>query len=349
MLWATQKLMQWIESDRMPDILIRLGIRRLLGERLSSLPLDKPENSAEYLTQFLSAMAEARIAPVPEKANEQHYELPAAFFGHVLGNRRKYSSCHWPQGVDTLDAAEIDALRLTCERAGLEDGQTILELGCGWGSLSLWMAEHFPSSHITAVSNSHSQRVYILDRALASGLSNLTVITCDMNEFTNESRFDRIISVEMFEHMRNWHELFSRVADWLKPNGVFFMHIFCHRTLPYEYASTDASDWMGHYFFAGGIMPSYDLPLHYQQQLKLTRRWCWSGRHYEKTANAWLVNMDNHKEQIWPILAETYGAEAALQWWVRWRIFFMACAELWGYRGGNEWWVGHYRFEKPSA
>jgi cyclopropane-fatty-acyl-phospholipid synthase len=348
MLWATQKLIAWVDQDRIPDPMIRLGIRSLLRERLASLPLDNPEAGAEYLTRFISAMADAPIAPVPEKANEQHYELPATFFGHVLGARRKYSSCHWPEGINSLDSAEIDALRLTCERAGISDGQTILELGCGWGSLSLWMAEHYPTSRITVVSNSHSQRAYILERALALGLTNLEVITCDMNDFNIDTRFNRVVSVEMFEHMRNWHQLFSRVAEWLKPGGIFFMHIFCHRTLPYEYASADERDWMGHYFFAGGIMPSYDLPLHFQEHLKLTRRWCWNGRHYEKTANAWLANMDAHKTEIWPILAETYGADAALTWWVRWRIFFMACAELWGYRDGKEWWVGHYRFEKPK-
>jgi len=348
MAQAAKALIRLIERGQIPDPLIRLGIRKLLKQRLSSLPLENPETSADYLTRFIHAMANGPIAPVPEKANEQHYELPEAFFGLALGARRKYSACHWPSGIDTLDAAEIEGLRLTCERAGLADGQTVLELGCGWGSLSLWMAEHYPASRITAVSNSHSQRAYISQKASALGLNNLEIITCDMNDFDIDSRFDRVVSVEMFEHMRNWEKLFANVAGWLKPGGAFFMHIFCHRSLPYAFIAEDESDWMSRYFFSGGIMPSYDLPLHFQDRLKLTQRWCWNGQHYERTANAWLANMDQHKDQIWPILAETYGADDVLLWWVRWRIFFMACAELWGYHGGKEWLVGHYRFERPA-
>jgi cyclopropane-fatty-acyl-phospholipid synthase len=347
MKWATSMLIDKMEQGGIPDSAIRFGIRSLLRQRLDSLPLLKLEDSASYLRDFVDSMAGAPVALVPEKANEQHYELPAAFFELVLGKHRKYSSCHWPTGTHTLDAAEAQALRTTCDRADIADGQRILELGCGWGSLSLWMAAQYPASHITAVSNSHSQRASILDRAAQAGLANLNVITCDMNEFSPPQDFDRVVSVEMFEHMRNWRELLQRVADALNPGGKFFMHVFCHRSLPYEFIAEDDSDWMGKYFFAGGMMPSYELPLFFQDRLKLEQRWCWNGRHYEKTSNAWLANMDARKAEIWPILTETYGAELAQIWWMRWRVFFMACAELFGYRGGEEWLVGHYRFARP--
>jgi len=348
MQWAIHKLIGLVERDAVPDALIRLGIRKLLKQRLASLPLDDPQAASGYLADFLKDMAAAPVALLPEKANEQHYEVPSAFFGLALGARRKYSSCYWPDGVASLDEAEIASLRQSCERAGLADGQAVLELGCGWGSLSLWMAEHYPASRVTAVSNSHSQREYITGRAQALGLANLDVITCDMNAFATEARFDRVVSVEMFEHMRNWQTLFNRVAGWLKPGGVFFMHIFCHRSVPYAFTVEDDSDWMSRYFFTGGIMPSYGLPLYFQDRLKLTGQWAWNGRHYEHTSNAWLANMDSQKAQIWPILAETYGEAQALTWWVRWRVFFMACAELFGYDQGREWFVGHYRFERPE-
>jgi cyclopropane-fatty-acyl-phospholipid synthase len=346
MQWAIQRLIGLIEQGGMPDALIRVGIRKLLKQRLDPLPLNNPEAASGYLADFLKDMAAAPVALLPEKANEQHYEVPSAFFGLALGARRKYSSCAWPDGVASLDAAEAESLRVTCERAGLEDGQAVLELGCGWGSLSLWIAEHYPTSRITSVSNSHSQREYISGRAEELGLANLQVITCDMNTFDTDVRFDRVVSVEMFEHMRNWQTLLDRVAGWLKPGGAFFMHIFCHHALPYAFTVEDESDWMSRYFFSGGMMPSYDLPLYFQDRLKLTGQWAWNGRHYEATSNAWLANMDKQKAQIWPLLVDTYGEAQALTWWVRWRVFFMACAELFGYDQGREWFVGHYRFER---
>lgn len=344
MNWATHKVICLMERGWIPDALIRYGIRQVLKNRLSSLPLDNPKASERYLADFIETITQAPVAVLPEKANEQHYEVPEAFFGLVLGALRKYSCCLWPETGGTLDQAEVDALSMTCERAGLADGEAILELGCGWGSLSLWMAEHYPASRITAVSNSHTQREYITHKALALGLTNLEVITCDMNVFDIDQHFDRIVSVEMFEHMQNWPTLFTRVANWLKPEGSFFMHVFCHKQLPYLFNSTDAQDWMGRYFFSGGMMPSYDLPLHFQTHLTLAERWSWNGQHYQKTANAWLDKMDDHKSLIWPILVDTYGSESASLWWMRWRVFFMACAELWGFRDGTEWWVGHYRF-----
>jgi cyclopropane-fatty-acyl-phospholipid synthase len=348
MSYATRAI-NWTEQGLVPDAVIRSGIRRLLKQRLADIHAHDTEQNAELTSNFIRLMDDGPIAPVPDKANEQHYEVPQAFFGLALGAHRKYSSCFWGDGISTLDAAEAAALTITCKRAELADGQQILELGCGWGSLSLWMAEHYPKANITAVSNSHSQREYILGEAQRRNVSNLRVITCDMNDFQIEQRFDRIVSVEMFEHMRNYRQLFKHVHDWLVPGGKFFMHIFVHRTTPYEFIDADASDWMSRHFFSGGIMPSNELPLFFQDHLKIKQRWQWSGTHYQKTANAWLSNMDMHRDQVLPLLAQTYGANAAEQWFNRWRIFFMACAELWGYRDGQEWFVSHYLFERPAA
>lgn len=340
----TRPLITLTELGWLPDALIRFGIRRLVRQRLATLPLGFPQSTAVYLQNFLEHMAAAPVALATEKANEQHYEVPAAFFDRVLGRHRKYSACLWPDGVDTLDEAEAAALEETCRHAGLANGQDVLELGCGWGSLSLWMAERYPDSRIVGVSNSHSQRESILERARIAGLDNLEIITRDMNEFATDQCYDRVVSVEMFEHMRNWQVLFGRIAGWLKPGGRFFLHVFCHQSLPYLFEVQDESDWMSRYFFAGGMMPSWDLATRMTGPLVLEERWQWSGQHYERTANAWLANMDRRKDELWPILAATYGPEQARTWWMRWRVFFMACAELFGYRKGREWPVGHYRF-----
>jgi cyclopropane-fatty-acyl-phospholipid synthase len=338
-----------VEQGLVPDSVSRAGIRRLLRERLRELAPDDPEGVAGRVDAFVAMMDQGPVAPLPEKANEQHYEVPAAFFERVLGPRRKYSSCYWGEGVTRLEEAEERALRITCERALLRDGHRILELGCGWGALTLYMAERYPDAAITAVSNSHSQREQIEREAARRGIGNVTVVTADMNDFDTGLRFDRVVSLEMFEHMRNYRRLFARVAGWLVPGGKFFMHIFCHRNSPYEFVDRGPSDWMSRHFFSGGIMPSDDLPLHFQEDLTLLRRWRWNGQHYEKTLNAWLARMDNQREALMPLLRETYGAASADTWWVRWRLFFMACAELFGYRDGGEWWVGHYLFERPDA
>jgi cyclopropane-fatty-acyl-phospholipid synthase len=267
----------------------------------------------------------------------------------VLGSRLKYSCGYWPDGISDLEHAEQEALRVTCERAGLTDGMDILELGCGWGSLTLWMAEHYPSSRIVAVSNSMAQRCFIQEQAERGGLMNIEVVTCDMNSFVTLKRFDRVVSVEMFEHMRNYRLLFEHVADWLKPAGRFFLHIFCHRAVPYAFVDQGPNDWMSRYFFTGGMMPSDELPLYFQQHLQLLQHWRWNGGHYRDTANAWLANMDQHRDELWPVLESVYGAQHTQQWWMRWRMFFMACAELFGYDSGQQWWVSHYLFEKPAA
>ncbi|MDH4133175.1 MAG: cyclopropane-fatty-acyl-phospholipid synthase family protein [Gammaproteobacteria bacterium] len=345
----TALTIHWTENGLVPDSFIRAGIRRLLRQRLAEIHSDNTEAASVQTEMFVASLLHAPVALVPEKANDQHYEVPAEFYSHALGQHRKYSSCYWPEHVASLDEAEAAALKITCDRAGLADGMDILELGCGWGSLTLWMAEHFPQSLITGVSNSHSQRQYILNEAARRGLCNIDIVTADMNHFTTERRFDRIVSVEMFEHMRNWQKLFSRVHDWLKPGGRFFMHVFVHRSVPYAFEVRNDSDWMSEHFFSGGMMPSDDLPLRFQERLKFLQRWRWDGRHYEKTANAWLVNIDTQREQALKVLARTYGADTAAQWLQRWRIFFMACAELFGHNHGQEWWVSHYLFERPQG
>ena len=343
---GTQLALNWVEQGLVPDIVVRRGIRRLCGQRLEQIAAASCETAVDNREAFVRAMDGAPVALMPERANDQHYEVPAALFEQVLGPRQKYSCCYWPDGVVDLNGAEAAALRVTCEHANLADGQAILDLGCGWGSLSIWMAEHYPNARITAVSNSSSQRRYIGAQAAKRGLTNLSVVTADMNAFESADRFDRIVSLEMFEHMRNWRTLFRRIHGWLRPGGRFFMHVFCHRDTPYLFEDKGEDDWMSRHFFTGGMMPSDDLALRFQDRLSLVRQWRWSGLHYEKTANAWLTNMDSRRDTILPILAECYGADQADLWWQRWRLFFMACAETFGYDGGERWWVSHYLFER---
>jgi len=345
---ATQLAIDLTERGWIPDTVIRRGIRQLVRSRLDEIHAGDCEHVSEHTRRFIADMDAAPVAPVPEKANEQHYEVPAEFFQAVLGRHRKYSSCWWPAGVETLDDAEAAALEATCQRAGIADGRRVLELGCGWGSLTLWMARKFPGAYITAVSNSHSQRAFITGEAARLGLTNVEVITADMNDFDTDRRFDRVVSVEMCEHMRNWRELYRRVHGWLVPGGTFFKHVFCHRAVPYGFEDNGPADWMSRHFFSGGIMPSDDLPLHFQDHLRFRERWRWDGTHYARTANAWMANMDRRRERVWPILERTYGESEAQRWWMRWRIFFAACAELFGHDAGQEWWVGHYLFERES-
>ena len=335
----------WVEQGRVPDRVVRLGIQRLLKARLAELHDGDAAATAALSEAFVAEMRDAVIAPLPEKANEQHYEVPAAFFAAVLGPHRKYSSCFWPDREATLEHAEAAALQATCERAGVADGQRILELGCGWGSLTLWIAERHPRSSITAISNSCSQREFIAAEVARRGLANVEVLTRDMNGFDTEQRFDRIVSVEMFEHLRNWPRAFANVARWLAPGGRFFMHVFAHRGAPYPFVERDASDWMSRHFFSGGQMPSDDLALRFQDDLRLLSRWRWDGTHYQRTAEAWLANMDRRQAEVMRLFASVYGADAGI-WWMRWRLFFMSVAELFGHAGGQQWWVSHYLFER---
>lgn len=337
------------EAGLLPDTVIRHGIKRLLRQRLDEIESNNIEASAEQMFLHLQQMEQSAVAELPQKANEQHYEVPAAYFQQCLGDELKYSCAYWEEGVDSLHAAEVAALQQTCKRAGLGNEQRILELGCGWGSLTLWMAKHYPQSQITAVSNSHSQGDFIRQRATELGYSNVEIITADMNDYHTSEKFDRIVSVEMFEHMRNWHSLFSRINTWLVEDGKFFMHIFVHRNTPYFFEDKDASDWMSRYFFSGGMMPSADLPLMFQNKLELEERWFWNGQHYAKTCNAWLARMDQNKQALWPLFESTYGKDFAAVWWHRWRVFHLACAELFAFENGQEWFVGHYLFNKQDT
>lgn len=339
-------LIDLCERGLIPDSLARLGMRRLLARRLREEGSGGSEAQFARFQKLLNDFSSGPIAVETDAANEQHYEVPAEFFKLALGRHLKYSGCYFPAGVATLDAAEAAMLQLTCERAELMDGQDILELGCGWGAITLWMAAHYPNANITAVSNSSGQREYIMQQCTERGLSNVNVITADINDFNIDRQFDRVISIEMFEHMRNHAELMRRIGYWLKPGGKLFVHIFCHLIFTYPFETEGEDNWMGRYFFTGGLMPSENYLLNFQRELLLDRQWRVSGTHYQQTAEGWLQNTDANKTDILDLFKLTYGEDQAAIWLQRWRMFFMACAELFGYDDGNQWLVGHYRFVK---
>ena len=335
------RIIDTAERAPLPDLMIRAGITALCSRTATKLAAGNVETDAA----FARDMAARAIAEHTADANAQHYEVPAAFFAKVLGPNRKYSSCFYSDAHSTLEEAEEEALRQTVAYADLADGQSILELGCGWGSLSLWMARQFPDATIVAVSNSNSQRAYIEGEAAARGLTNLTIVTQDMNVFDPGRTFDRIVSVEMFEHMMNWRELMTRVRSWLKPDGRFFMHIFTHRSGAYLFDRADREDWIAQHFFTGGVMPSHQLIRQYADLFEVEKEWRWSGVHYQRTALAWLENFDANRDAIEAVLRPVYGKDTGL-WMRRWRWFFLATAGLFGYADGTEWGVSHYRMTR---
>lgn len=333
-----------LEKGLLPDFIIRMGIRRLLRQRLREEEARYADPS--YEEKLLAGFAQSPVALHTGEANEQHYEVPTDFYRYCLGPHLKYSGCLWEENTRSLGEAEAAMLELVCRRAQLADGQEVLELGCGWGSLSLFMAARYPGSRFTVVSNSRTQKMYIDGQAAERGLNNLDVLTADMNDFGTAKQFDRVVSVEMFEHMRNHGLLLQRIAGWMKDDGKMFVHIFTHKKFTYLFEAKDETDWMSRYFFTGGMMPADRYLYHWQQYLKITEHWQVNGKHYGKTAEAWLSNMDAHREEIMPLFAQTYGEKNARRWWNYWRVFYMACAELWNFRGGEEWLVSHYLFEK---
>lgn len=331
---VTKAFLLFAEKSLLPLPILKLGVWWVVLSRFLELKKIEPP-----INDFISLMKDSEIALVPEKANEQHYEVPAEFYDLSLGERRKYSSCFY-NGYSSLDAAEIAMLELYCERADLKDGMDILELGCGWGSLTLYLAEKYPNSRILGLSNSASQR----ERINSFNKPNVEIITCDINQFSTERKFDRVLSIEMFEHLRNWEKLFTNISSWLKEDGSLFFHIFCHKSHPYVYETEGDLNWMGRYFFTGGMMPSESLPLFIRSPLRIDKYWRVNGTHYSKTARDWRLKLESNREKVIDLCQSIYGD--GVKWYSRWRIFYLACEVLFGFGGGREWFVGHYRFRK---
>jgi cyclopropane-fatty-acyl-phospholipid synthase len=347
-----------LAKGKVPDLLLRYGVKRLVKKRVKKQNNLSIEARFEYLNQFIKELKKQPIAVQTDSANEQHYELPPEFFEKILGRNLKYSCCYWSDDLSykkfkkqnnlqqRLDQAEDEMLKLTAERAEIGNGQNILELGCGWGSLSFYLARKFPDSRIISMSNSRDQIDFINKLAAANKVVNIRAVKADINNFNTEAKFDRIISVEMFEHMRNYQQLMQKISSFLVDEGKLFIHIFSHEFYPFIYQNKKNSDWMSRYYFSGGTMPSQDLLYYFSGDLSLEKQWALSGSHYQKTLEAWLENMDQKQEEIYPILKSTYGEQDAEKWWNYWRLFFISSAEFFGYNDGNDWFISHYLFKK---
>ena len=338
--------MKLLYAKLVPDFILRPVLYQFIRQNVKSLENVKFSDSEHQRRELLNKLEHSPIAIQTHLPNLQHYEVPPEFFKLVLGKRLKYSCCYWPKGVTTLDAAEEQMLELTCQRAQLKNGMTILDLGCGWGSLTLWIAEHYPDCQILAVSKSQDQIEYIKSCAEENEFNNVTGMVADVNDMNIDRQFDRVFSIEMFEHMKNYRRLMGNISQMLNPGGKLFVHIFSHRLYTYEFEVEDTNNWMAQTFFTGGTMPSDDLLLHYQDNLRLAGHWRISGLHYAKTLRAWLKNMDGQKTLVQEVLDKAYGSNQMTNWWVNWRLFFLACEATWAFRGGREYLVSHYLFEK---
>ncbi len=328
-------------TGALPDPVLRAGARLGARMRIAREQRGGVEAQEERTRALVRHMSSGPIAEHPAKANEQHYELPAEFMGLFLGPRRKYSACLWGSGVDDLAAAEEAMLELTCARARIADGMEVLDLGCGWGALSLWIAERYPSARVLAVSNSGSQRRWIEAERDRRGLAGLEVVTADINEFAPRRRFDRVVSVEMFEHARNWSALMQRISDWVAPAGSAFVHVFSHRRLAYRIEGT----WAAERFFTAGTMPSHELLARFDGDLVVADRWAVSGEHYARTLRSWLRRLDEHAAEALAILRRGRSEREARRLLGTWRLFLLSTAEMWAWRGGDEWMVSHYLLE----
>lgn len=345
---STKWIYNAISRDAIPEWLIRRGIRSMLAQKIKEHTRPSPDKEREVLLEFVNELKALPIALHTDSANRQHYEVPAEFFKYALGPRLKYSCALWTDSTRTLAEAEENMLDLYCQRADLQDGQDILELGCGWGSLSLYLAERYSKSNIVTLSNSSTQKKYIDDQIAQRSIKNLHVLTANIINFDTEMEFDRIISIEMFEHLKNYELMLAKVSRWMRAEGKLFIHIFTHKRFAYHYEDKDGTDWMTSTFFEGGTMPSEDLLLYFQKDVRILDQWTVCGTHYQKTSEAWLANMKANKQAVIKIMADTYGTENAVKWWAFWKLFFLACAELWGYKNGSEWTVSHYLFESQK-
>ena len=336
----TRFLLLLAESGFIPDALIKIAARYISNKRISksSIDYDKPE--------IISALSKGVVAEKTSDANKQHYEVPPEYFYHVLGTNLKYS-CSLFDNVNLLDEAETSMLELYIERANIKDGHKILDLGCGWGSFSLYIAKKYPNTNITSVSNSSDQITYIKNEAQKRGLPNIKAYRMDVNSLELNTQFDRIISIEMFEHLRNYKLILSSLNNLLKPDGRLFIHIFCHKKLTYFYEMKNNFDWMTKYFFQGGIMPSKDIFEYFDDELEIINQWDINGNHYSKTCKAWLNNHYINRKKILDVFQKHYDKPKI--WFNRWRIFFLSCEAFFALNNGKEYFVSHYLLKKKSG